>query len=99
MINNVMRKPRNCGVEISCSISMDVNAALDCGNGLMEASIAGDVTTCEAERNAEPYVEGDCSFVSRGFGCRNILTSQKSGNMSNEGGQKQRRDGCTATLS
>ncbi|KAL1536452.1 hypothetical protein AAHA92_29102 [Salvia divinorum] len=113
-------------------LSVDVNAALDCGNGLMEALIAGDVTTCEAERNAEPYVgmvfetevvarayyneyagragfltriilscksEGDCSFVSRGFGCRNILTSQKSGNMSNEGGQKQRRDGCTATLS
>ncbi|KAG6406071.1 hypothetical protein SASPL_133668 [Salvia splendens] len=111
-------------------LSVDADAALDGGNGLMEASVPGDVTTPEAERNAEPYVgmvfeteaaarayyneyagragfltriisscksEGDGSFVSRGFGCRNIPTSQKTGNMSNEGGQKQ-RGGCTATL-
>ena len=110
--------------------SVDADAALDGGNGLMEASVPGDVTTGEAERNEEPYVgmvfeteaaarayyneyagragfltriisssksEGDGSFVSRGFGCRNVPTNQKTGNMSNEGGQK-RRGGCTATL-
>ncbi|KAH6778400.1 hypothetical protein C2S51_009712 [Perilla frutescens var. frutescens] len=111
-------------------LSVDVEATLDSGNGLMEASIAGDLTTCEAERNAEPYVgmvfeteaaarayyneyssragfltrvissrksECDGSVVSRGLGCRNIPNIQKSGNISNEGGQK-RRDGCTAML-
>ncbi|XP_042006474.1 protein FAR1-RELATED SEQUENCE 5-like isoform X1 [Salvia splendens] len=112
------------------TFAMDVDAALDGGNGLMEASVQGDVTSREAERNAEPYVgmvfeteaaarayyneyagragfltriisssksEGDGSFVSCGFGCRSIPTSQKTGNVSNEGGQK-RRGGCTATL-
>lgn len=37
-------------------LSVDVEATLDGGNGLMEASVAGDFTTREAERNAEPHV-------------------------------------------
>lgn len=37
-------------------LSMDVEATLDGGNGLMDASLAGDFTAREAERNAEPCV-------------------------------------------
>lgn len=111
-------------------LSVDVEDTLDGCNGMIEASVEGDCTSCEADRNAEPYVgmvfdseaaarvcyneyagragfstrilssrksERDGSIISRGLGCRNILNIQKSGNISNEGGEK-RRDGCTAML-
>lgn len=112
-------------------LSVDVQATLDGSNALMEeALVSGDVTTREAERNAEPYVgmvfeteaaarayyneyagrtgfstrilssrksERDGSIVSRGLGCRNLPSIQKSSSISNGGGQK-RRDGCTAML-
>ncbi|KAK6138811.1 hypothetical protein DH2020_027446 [Rehmannia glutinosa] len=41
--------------------------------------------------------ERDGSILSRGIGCRNILSSQKSGNISNEFGEK-RRDGFIVML-
>ncbi|PIN03499.1 hypothetical protein CDL12_23971 [Handroanthus impetiginosus] len=107
---------------------MNVEDTLDGGHEMIEASIVGDLTSCEAERNAEPcegmtfeseaaarafydeYAgragfltrvlssrksERDGSIISRGLGCRNILNIQKSGDISNDLGEK-RRDSCTA---
>lgn len=57
------------------------------------AGRAGFLTRVLSSRKSER----DGSLISRGLGCRNILHVQKSGNISNEVGEK-RRDGCTAML-
>ncbi|KAK6122896.1 hypothetical protein DH2020_043362 [Rehmannia glutinosa] len=57
------------------------------------AGRAGFLTRILSSRKSER----DGSIISRGIGCRNILSIQKSGNISNEVGEK-RRDGCTAMV-
>lgn len=68
---------------------MDVEDASDDGNGMIEASVAGEITSCQAETNSEPYegmtFESDAAarayydeYAGRaGFSTR-ILSSRKS---------------------
>lgn len=86
---------------------MDIEATLEGGNGLMDASLAaGDLTAREAERNAEPYVgmvfETEAAarahyneYASRAGFLTRIISSRKS---ERDGSIVSRGLGCRNTL-